>query len=73
VKGHWQPEMSFSFFMISVFATTATKLAELKPIRRGLLVLCRYVIAALTIGTLKHNIIARHNSHPIPSSIQQPH
>ena len=48
--------------MISVLATTATKLAELKSIGRGLLILSRSVIAALTLITLKHNVIAWHNS-----------
>jgi len=48
--------------MISVFAATATELAKLKPIRRGLFILGRYVIAALACTTLKNNIIAWHNS-----------
>ena len=48
--------------MISVFAATATELAELKPIRRGLFILGRYVVAALTYNTLKNNIIAWHLS-----------
>ena len=52
-------------FMISVFAATATELTELKPVRRGLLILGRYVVAALAIGTLKHNVIAWHNLIPI--------
>jgi len=53
--------------MISVFTATATELAELKPIRRGLFILGRDVVAALTVDTLKHNIIAWHllNSFPI--------
>jgi len=46
--------------MISVFAATAAELAELKPIRRGLLILGRYVVTALTRTTLKNNIIAWH-------------
>ena len=46
--------------MISVFTATATELAKLKPIRRGLFILGRYVVAALTVNTLKHNIIAWH-------------
>jgi hypothetical protein len=53
---------SLSLFMISVFAATATELAKLKPIRRGLFILGRYVIAALACTTLKNNIIAWHNS-----------
>jgi hypothetical protein len=46
--------------MISVFAATATELTELKPIRRGLFILGRYVVAALAFVTLKNNIIAWH-------------
>jgi hypothetical protein len=46
--------------MISVFAATATELTKLKPIRRGLLILGRYVVPTLTIITLKNNIIAWH-------------
>ena len=61
------PCPSLGLFMISVFAATATELAKLKPIRRGLFILGRYVVAALTVDTLKHNIIAWHllNSFPI--------
>src|SRR5688572_15209277 len=51
---------SLSFLMISVLAATATELAELKPIRRGLFILGRYVVAALANITLKNNVIARH-------------
>ena len=50
--------------MISVFATTATELTKLKPIRRGLLILGRYVVAALAYTTLKNNIIAWHLLDP---------
>ena len=52
--------MLFRLFMISVFAATATELAKLKPIRRGLFILGRYVVAALACTTLKNNIIAWH-------------
>ena len=51
--------------MISVFAATATELTKLKPIGRGLLILSRYVIATLTVGTLKRYVIAWHNSFPV--------
>ena len=51
---------SLGFFMISVFAATATELAELKPIRRGLFILGRYVVAAFANNTLKNNIVAWH-------------
>ncbi len=60
--GNWQSAMLLGLFMISVFAATATELAELKPIRRGLFILGRYVVAALALVTLKNNIIAWHNS-----------
>ena len=56
--------MLFGFLVISMLAATATKLAELKPIGRGLLVFGSDVVATLTIVTLKHNIIAWHNSNP---------
>jgi hypothetical protein len=52
--------MLLGLFMISVFAATATELAKLQPIRRGLFILGRYVVAALALITLKNNIIARH-------------
>ena len=43
-----------------MLAATATELTKLKPIRRGLFILGRNVVAALTINTLKNNIIAWH-------------
>src|SRR5262245_3775104 len=52
---------SLGLFMICVLAATATELTELKPVRRGLLILCRHIIATLTLVTLKHYVIARHN------------
>jgi hypothetical protein len=54
------PSSLLRLFMISVFATTATELAELKPIWRGFLILGRYVVAAFAVVTLKNNIIAWH-------------
>jgi hypothetical protein len=51
----------FRFFMISVFAATAAELAELKPVRRGFLILGRYVVSTLTSTTLKNYIVAWHN------------
>ena len=51
----------FGFLVTSVLAATATKLLKLEPVGRGFLVLCRYVVPALTVSTLKHNVIARHN------------
>ena len=50
--------------MARVFAATATELTKLKPVRRGLLILGRDVVAALTLTTLKHYVISRH----IPNS-----
>ena len=50
--------------MISMLAATATELTELKPVWRGLLILGRNVVAALTSLTLKNYIISRHNSLP---------
>jgi hypothetical protein len=47
--------------MISMLAATATELTKLKPVWRGLLILGRNVVAALTSLTLKNNIISRHN------------
>jgi hypothetical protein len=58
--GNRQLEISLGLFMIRMFAATATKLPKPEPIRRGLLILCRYVVAALAVVTLKNNIIARH-------------
>jgi len=54
------PSSLLRLFMVSVFAATAAELAKLKPIRRGLLILGRYVVAALACTTLKNNIIAWH-------------
>src|ERR1051325_559793 len=47
-------------FVTCVLAATATELAEFQPVGRGLLILGRHVIPALTILTLKHNVIAWH-------------
>jgi len=56
--------MLFRFLMIGVLAATATELAEFKPVGRGLLIFGRNVVSTLTVVTLKHNIIAWHNSNP---------
>lgn len=58
--GNRQSEMSLRFLVSRVLTTTATKLLKLKPIRRGLLILRRHVVAALAVTTLEHNIIAWH-------------
>ena len=57
--------MSLRLFMASMLAATATELLKFQPIRCGLLVLGRCVVAALAIGALEHNVIARHNSSPL--------
>ncbi len=62
--GNWQSKMLFRFLVIGVLAATATELAEFKPVGRGLLILGRYVVSTLAVVTLKHNIIAWHNSNP---------
>jgi hypothetical protein len=54
-------------FLVSRMATAATaELPELKSFRRRLLILRRHVVAVLALGTLQHNVVARHNS---PSKI----
>src|SRR5215207_3018882 len=53
------------FLVASVLAATTAEFAELQPVRRCLLVLGRNVVPTLTIGTLKHNIIAWHKLFPI--------
>ena len=64
--GNRKPAMSsFGFFVISMLPATPTKLAKFKPVRRGFLVLCRYVIATFAVIALKHNVIAWHMSFPI--------
>jgi hypothetical protein len=45
-----------------MFAATAAKLTELQTLRRRLFIFGRHVITAFAVRTLKHNIIARHNS-----------
>ena len=52
----------FRLFVTSVFSATAAELAEFQPIGRGLLILGRHVVSTFAILTLKHNIIAWHNS-----------
>jgi hypothetical protein len=52
--------------MRCVFTAAAAELAEFQTLSRGLFVLRRYVITALAITALQHNIVTRHNSFPIP-------
>jgi hypothetical protein len=50
----------FVFFMQLMFTAPATELFELKPVRRVLFVLGRYVIALFALGALQNNVISRH-------------
>ena len=50
--------------MTCVLAATATEFAEFQPVGRGLLILRLRVVTALAYATLKHNVIAWHNSNP---------
>ena len=56
--GKWS---SLGLFVTCVLAATATEFAEFQPVGCGLLILCRHVIPALAILTLKHNVIAWHS------------
>jgi hypothetical protein len=50
-------------FFMQLMATAATaKLFKLKPVRRVLFVLCRYVVALFALGALQNNIISWHKS-----------
>jgi hypothetical protein len=60
--GNWQSAMSLGFLMTCMFPATSAKLGKLEPVGRGLLILSRYVVAALAFTTLEDNVIARHNS-----------
>src|SRR5207245_841047 len=58
---NWQSAMpSLRFFVTCVLAATAAELTKLQTISRGLLVLCRNVVAALAFTALQHNVIPRH-------------
>jgi hypothetical protein len=52
--------------MQRVAAATAAELLELKPVRRVLLVLCRHVIALLTIGALQNYVVSSAFRHFLP-------
>ena len=54
--------MLFRLFVIRVLTAAPAELLKLQPIRRRFLVLARYVIAALAITALQHNVIAWHKS-----------
>ena len=53
--------ISFSLFVTSVLAATATEFAEFQAVGRGLLILGRHIVPTLTHITLKHYVIAWHN------------
>ena len=56
-----QSPVSLGFLVTSVFAATATELLKLQPVRRGFLIFCRCVVAALAVSALERNVVARHN------------
>jgi hypothetical protein len=45
-----------------VQAAAAAELPELKALRRRLLIIRRHVVAALALGALQDNVVARHDS-----------
>ena len=70
VSPNWQSPIDnrqflFGLFMSRMLTATSTELAEFQAVRRGLLVLGRHIVPTLTIGTLKHNVIAWHKLFPI--------
>ena len=56
---------SFILFVQRMAAATATKLLELQPIRRVLLVLRRHVVPLFALSTLQNNVISRHTTRPL--------
>jgi hypothetical protein len=63
--GNWQSSIRnalLRLFVIRVFTAAPAELFKLQPIRRRFLVLAGYVIAALAITALQHNVIAWHKS-----------
>jgi hypothetical protein len=57
---------SLRLFVRPVLAAAAAELPELQALRRRLLILRRHVVAALALGALQHDVVARHN---LPLSI----
>jgi len=49
------------FFMIRMLTAASAELLKLQTFSRRLLVLGCYVVAALAIRALQHNIVTRHN------------
>jgi hypothetical protein len=60
------PTSSFllRFLVRPVNAAATAELPELKSLRRRLLVLGRYVVAALALCALQHNVVTRHKLTP---------
>jgi hypothetical protein len=51
---------SLSFFVTRVLTATAAEFTKFQTISRGLLVLRRYIVAALAIRALQYNVVSRH-------------
>jgi hypothetical protein len=56
----------FVFPMQRVATASTAELFELEPVRRVLLVLCRHVVALLTIGALQNNVVSSAFRHFLP-------
>ena len=56
--------MLFGLLMRCVFTAAAAEFTEFQTLSRRLLILRRYVIAALAITALQHNIVTRHSLFP---------
>jgi hypothetical protein len=56
----------------TVAAAAAAEFVELKPVRRVLLVLRRYVIALFALGALQYDVISRHRSSKSKLESQNP-
>ena len=52
-----------------MLAATATEFTEFQPVGRGLLILGRYVVPALTCLTLKRNVVSRHKTLTFLNSV----
>ena len=61
--------MSLRLFVIRVLTAAPAELLELQTVWSCLLVLRRYVIAALTITALQYNVVAWHNLFPIGTHV----
>jgi hypothetical protein len=51
----------FVFFMHGVAAAATAEFFEFQTLRRGFLILRRYVVAFLALGALQNYVISRHN------------